>query len=404
MAGVRATNLLAWWTAIVVVFSPTLVSLLVPLSLAPGTAAAESKPVAKKDVGALKSQKNTLMSKRAYLQRKKQEAQRQARSISSQIITNQRKLDRARNTLRYNQRSLTQTRTELGQLTQLVEETRRQADALQIAAKERVRRIYMTGRTNMLQMLLDAKDIPTFMDRLTYKRYLVKQDQTLLVDLDNRVTDYQQQMVQKRRKERQIDASIQHINSLRGSISDRLLHDKKLRERYWKDAKAYERAERDLLAESRKLESEIRSITKKPSSTPKQSQASGGFIWPLKGPITSRFGYRRHPIHRKRLMHTGLDIARPHGYPVKASNSGTVIYSGWRGGYGKVVMINHGNIKGKNVVTLYAHLSATLVKKGAKVSKGQTIAKVGSTGYSTGPHLHFETRENGRPVNPNKYL
>lgn len=357
------------------------------------------------DVNALTNKKDSVNAKRAYLNRKKQEAQKQAKTISGQIINNQRKLDKAQYSLRSNQQNLSKTRQELNQLNTALETTRQEADILKVQAKERVRRIYTSGRTNMLQMLLDSKDIPSFMDRLTYKRYLVKQDESLLTQLDKRVDDYKRQVEEKRRKEQEIDTSIREIESLRGNISTRLLHDKKLRERYWRDAKAYERAERDLLAESRKLESEIKNLTKKPSAgASKTSQASGEFIWPMKGTITSRYGYRRHPIHRKRLMHTGIDIARPYGYPVKASNSGTVIFSGWRGGYGKVVMINHGNINGKNVVTLYGHLSSTTVGKGAKVRKGQTVGKVGSTGYATGPHLHFETRENGKTVNPSKYL
>lgn len=103
-------------------------------------------------------------------------------------------------------------------------------------------------------------------------------------------------------------------------------------------------------------------------------------------------------------MHTGLDLAKPRNTPVKAADSGRVIQAGWRGGYGKVVMINHGNKNGKNIVSLYAHLNSWHVSKGQSVTKGQVIGKVGSTGYSTGPHLHFEVRENGRPVNPKKYL
>ena len=91
------------------------------------------------------------------------------------------------------------------------------------------------------------------------------------------------------------------------------------------------------------------------------------------------------------------------GTAVKCSNSGVVTFVGWYGGYGKVVIVDHGIYKGQPLSTLYAHLSSYSVSKGQKVSRGQVIARSGSTGYSTGPHLHFEVRVNGKPVSPYSY-
>jgi murein DD-endopeptidase MepM/ murein hydrolase activator NlpD len=99
-------------------------------------------------------------------------------------------------------------------------------------------------------------------------------------------------------------------------------------------------------------------------------------------------------------MHTGIDISAHSGTPIKAAAGGEVVFAGWWGGYGNVVIIDHGG----GISTLYAHCSAIYVRKGQSVSQGEVIAAVGSTGLSTGPHLHFEVRKNGKPVDPLGYL
>ena len=121
--------------------------------------------------------------------------------------------------------------------------------------------------------------------------------------------------------------------------------------------------------------------------------SSSGLIWPVNGPITSGFGWRWG------RMHEGIDIGVPCGTPIHAAASGTVIYSGWMDGYGNFVVIDHGN----GLATAYGHQSAIYVS-GGSVSQGQTIGAVGSTGNSTGCHLHFEVRVNGSPVDPLGYL
>ena len=122
--------------------------------------------------------------------------------------------------------------------------------------------------------------------------------------------------------------------------------------------------------------------------------SGAGLIWPVRGPITSCF------CMRWGRMHTGIDIAPGYGTPIKAAKSGTVIFAGWMGGYGNAVIISHGG----GLSTLYGHQSRMAVHQGESVSQGQTIGYVGSTGHSTGPHLHFETRVNGSPQNPMRYL
>jgi murein DD-endopeptidase MepM/ murein hydrolase activator NlpD len=122
--------------------------------------------------------------------------------------------------------------------------------------------------------------------------------------------------------------------------------------------------------------------------------------WPVHGRISDRYGYRVHPVWRRRMMHTGLDIAARSGTPIRAALGGRVTFVGWKGGYGRTVIIEHPN----GYETLYGHCSKILVSHGETVKRGERIAKVGSTGVSTGPHVHFEVKKNGKRMNPEKAL
>ncbi|MGH3664831.1 MAG: peptidoglycan DD-metalloendopeptidase family protein [Egibacteraceae bacterium] len=122
----------------------------------------------------------------------------------------------------------------------------------------------------------------------------------------------------------------------------------------------------------------------------------GVLSWPTDGRVTSDFGYRVHPVYRTRRLHAGVDIPAPTGQTIHAAGDGTVVSAGPRGGYGNAVVIDHGN----GLSTVYAHQSQTLVRTGQQVQAADVVGQVGSTGLSTGPHLHFEVRVNGNPQDP----
>ncbi len=159
-----------------------------------------------------------------------------------------------------------------------------------------------------------------------------------------------------------------------------------------------------LLEQNRQLEqlSEELSALIKKAEVGSEYYAHGKYILPVNGWISSRFGLRTHPIFKRKIQHNGIDIAAPKGYKIRASNSGIVIFSGAKGGYGNSILIYHGKRPedGKSVSTFYAHQSKLLVQKGDRVSKGDEIGWVGSTGFSTGPHLHFEVKVDGIQVDP----
>ena len=128
--------------------------------------------------------------------------------------------------------------------------------------------------------------------------------------------------------------------------------------------------------------------------------ASTPSTWPVRGWVTSDFGQRLDPYTADRVMHQGLDIAGPHGKDVNSPSDGTVVFAGLEGGYGNVLVIDHGY----GIKTRYGHLAEIKVKAGDKVKRGQVVAAIGNTGRSTGPHLHYEVRVNGLPQNPRKFI
>ena len=132
----------------------------------------------------------------------------------------------------------------------------------------------------------------------------------------------------------------------------------------------------------------------------KSMLASTPSVWPARGWVTSDFGSRLDPYTADRVMHAGIDIAAPHGKEVYSPSDGTVVFAGLEGGYGNVLVIDHGY----GIKTRYGHLAKMLVKAGDKVKRGALIAAVGNTGRSTGPHLHYEVRVNGIPQNPRKFI
>ena len=136
-------------------------------------------------------------------------------------------------------------------------------------------------------------------------------------------------------------------------------------------------------------------LRRKVSMTP-----MGPVIWPLAGYVSSPFGMRMHPIFGVNRMHTGIDIDAPLGAPIVAAARGVVAFSGWLGGYGNTVIVQHDQIH----TTLYSHLNSLPVDKDQELEQGEILGYVGMTGWTTGPHLHFEIRKNGDPVNPASYL
>jgi murein DD-endopeptidase MepM/ murein hydrolase activator NlpD len=168
------------------------------------------------------------------------------------------------------------------------------------------------------------------------------------------------------------------------------------------DVKEYQAAQ----AASRQLAIHLRNLARARALAAQRSHISiarpstSRFLWPTDGHFTSPFGWRMHPIFHDMRFHAGIDIGAPIGTPVWAADAGTVIYAGYASGYGTLVLVSHGTVNGKDLTTGYAHMSELDVSVGQAVGRGQQVGRVGNEGNSTGPHLHFEVRLDGNPVDP----
>ncbi len=341
--------------------------------------------------------------KRNYFNQKKRQADLKLRSERNKLSNNQQKLEQAHKelrdtTARYNNIVANLNSMEI-QLNNAIAEFR----SIDAAMKERIRQVYKHQRTGMFELILSARDVNSLMDMFYFEKIIIKDDYKRMQEVKAKADQIVRLKVQVEEQRRLAEASIRNINNQRETIQSSIAENKTMIERLQKDKSYYERTERELARQSASIQSMIANLSKKTG----QSQvkvSSTGFIWPIRGPITSPFGYRIHPIFKSRIFHSGIDIGGPNGGAIKASNDGRVIFSGWYGGYGKVVILDHGVINGQPITTLYAHMSSILVSNGQNVTKGQTIGREGSTGYSTGPHCHFEVRVNGKPTNPLSYI
>ena len=317
----------------------------------------------------------------------------------NKLVRNQQKLETAKSNLEISENRYSSMNNKLIEMEKKYNIAAQEFGSIEEKLQQRIRQVFKNQRVGMFDLIFKAKDLSSMLDAIYFERIIIKKDYDDMVTLKTRALKLAKIRDDIAAQKQNLASTMNAIKSQKRSLQQEIAQNQNMINKLKNDRAAYERSERELARYSESLQSMLSAYS---NSTVKS--ATGGFLKPIGGKITSPFGWRVHPIFKSKSFHSGVDIAGPNGGGIKASNSGKVIYTGWYGGYGKVVIIDHGVINGKPTTTLYAHMSSIKVSNGQNVTKGQIIGLEGTTGYSTGPHCHFEVRINGKPNNPMNYI
>ena len=287
---------------------------------------------------------------------------------------------------------------------------------------ERIKFFYEKGDTGYLDIVLESKSISDMLARMQYVEDIMQYDNKLLDNLKEAEQTIKVKTAEIAEEKAEVEELVKENEAKQQELNKALDEKKAKLQAYESDEKKYQ----EMIASNEKASQNVERLinqaaaeaaksakSSKSSSGGSKGSSGGGTVytggklnWPVpakaasSSSLSSGFVNRVSPISGRREHHTGYDIPAPYGSAIVAAESGTVIYSGWMSGYGNTIMISHGG----GLVTLYGHNSSLVVSKGQTVSRGQTVAKCGSTGWSTGNHCHFEVRVNGGAVSPASYL
>ena len=392
--------------------SKVLLSILLSITISVSTAFAAT------DLGNQKSKLNDVKNEKGKISAAINEKKKEVSSINKNIYSLDYKINESQSKLDSMQKQMAGLNVEIKSTKNKINQIEKDLDKNEELLKERLRVMYKTKDISYLEILLSSENIVDLLSNVNNIQRVVDYDRQVLEELENSKKKHETQkrsLEASKNKMTKIQEQIKAEQTVMASNMTVQLTEKhklaqdidKLRlqeEELQRESASIEKQIQDILAENARKAAEAAKKNAKTgtTSTVQQNYSGGAMHWPLavKGTITSPYGSRRDPMTGVSTFHQGLDIAAPKGTAVYAAADGTVIFSGYRNSYGNVVMIDHGG----GIVTVYAHNSSLVASKGQTVKKGQVISKVGSTGYSTGNHLHFEVRKNGSTVNPRGYI
>ncbi|MBI60608.1 hypothetical protein CL657_05280 [bacterium] len=295
------------------------------------------------------------------------------RSLELTLKTSQRQLEKAINDHKHIKKDLQQLS--------------KQEASLNRAFTKRIRYIYKHSPLSIFDIMISNNNWIYDTSSHYFFSSIIKKDVTLLSTLKNHL----QTIKEKRARFLEKTTKILTLQKEKKDYEKRL-HQKRTKQAY--HIAQLDRDIKKIIQENKELEKLSKYLSKLILKEPNRAYGSGNFIFPVKGWVSSKYGNRIHPIFKRRIKHQGIDFAAAKGTPIKAADSGKVIFAGRHGGYGNCVLIYHGTHPKTNKIisTFYAHQSRILVKKGDILRKGDVIGWVGDTGFATGPHLHFEVK------------
>lgn len=364
-------------------------SLLISLSVT-GTALADD----------LEDQLADLQRQAEEQQAKTNEASAKVESVSERLRQIQEELRVATAEYKEVKGQLDSVEDKISDNTELLQKTEADLKVKNKKLQQRVRDIYINGQISYVDVLFGAKDFADLMTRMDVLKRIIKHDYDLIMKVKEEKATVENTRAQLEKDKAEAEVLVTDAQAKKAKVEDKESEQQVLLDQAIYDRDTSERMYEEIMAASQEVANMIRRSQMSSAGYSGAPAGAGGMIWPISGPITSEFGWRTHPIFGTARFHSGLDIGGDYGMPIYAAASGTVIYAGWISGYGNAVIIDHGG----GVTTLYGHNDSLNVSEGENVAQGQVIAMCGSTGNSTGPHCHFEVRENGEPVSPYGYL
>ena len=296
---------------------------------------------------------------------------------------------------------LTELQTQVDETTAKLETLQKNYEENEELLAERLVVLYEKGETSFLDLLFNSSSLTDFLSNYYMLEQIVEADTELLESIEAEKTEVEN--TQKSLEEQK--ANLKILKAKREQTYVTMQNNKTVQQSYLNQLSDSEKELQQKIEEYKAEEERIENLIRLAANQEYNGTYTGGVMaWPVAKSgtyITSDYGIREHPIQGVVKQHTGIDIGNAgFGAPVIAAADGVVTMASYYGGYGNCVMINHGN----GISTLYGHGQKILTTVGTEVKKGDLIMEVGSTGNSTGPHLHFEVRVNGSPVNPKQYL
>ncbi len=323
--------------------------------------------------------------------------QNQAKDVSSEIQELDKEVDKANTELVTIDKKIEVLQEDIVKSGIELKNAEKKIDEKQDVFNKRLKVMYRNGNAGYLEVLLSSSSIKDFLARKDMVQAIAKQDTELITYMEEQREIINTKKIQLETQKKEVEISKNKLESRRRDLAKATRAKEDLMGRLKENHNSLEKEYDSLNDFAKSIESEIFKL--QVNSGP---YSGGKMSWPVPGHsrISSPFGYRIHPILNKKKLHTGIDIPAPTGTNIVAGSDGEVVHAGNLGGYGKVVMIDHGG----GILTLYAHNSRIVTSVGTKVKRGDVVSKAGSTGMSTGPHLHFEVRKNGKYQDPMPWL